>query len=331
MQDYLQYEAKDFALDESFQMWILQKDPDAVQFWLEWLKLNPEKKEEVEKASDILYALAREKNLAQANDQAEVWGKVHNSLFIKEKISSRKLYDRPWFYAAASISLLFIAVFAYWTLRQQEDQVYFATGFGETLDIVLPDSTLVMLNANSSLTYFLSWNQPEEERVVWMEGEGFFDVSHRDGQKFIVRTEQAAVEVLGTEFNLSERRGNTEVILSTGKVALHLQEQKVLLDPGEKVSYDSENNTVEKKIVNPDLLTSWRNNELVFEATTLADIALLLEDNYGYKVRFEDASVKNLLFSGTIKADKVNLLLEALAETHRLKISQENDTLIFKI
>jgi ferric-dicitrate binding protein FerR (iron transport regulator) len=226
--------------------------------------------------------------------------------------------------------LIFVAALGYWTLRQPEEKVYFSTAYGETRSIILPDSTLVTLNANSSLSYISEWNEEEKDRAVWMEGEGFFEVSHHEGQKFIVHTSQAAVEVLGTKFNVSERSGSTKVILSSGKVALHLQEKEVLMEPGEQVSYDQNSKQIEKKIVNTELLTSWRNNELNFEATPLSEIAELLEDNYGYKVIFEDNALKELLFSGTIRADRINILLEALSETHQIQITHQDDILIFK-
>lgn len=328
MNNYQNYEAKDFVMDESFQSWVQKKDPAAVQLWEEWTSAHPEKYDEIEKAVEILSVLSIEKNLAEKQDQTEVWQKIQRSVSQAEN-SGRKQLTFKWYYAAASIALFIVAALGYWTLRQQEEKVYFSTAFGETRSIILPDSTLVTLNANSSLSYAAEW-QEAEDRDVWMEGEGFFEVTHRHGQKFIVHTSQAAVEVLGTSFNVSERRGSTEVILSSGKVALHLQEEKVLMEPGEQVRYDAKSKQVEKKVVNPELLTSWRNNELIFEATPLSDIALLLEDNYGYKVLFEDKSLKELLFSGTISANKINLLLEALSETHRIKITHQDDTLIFK-
>jgi ferric-dicitrate binding protein FerR (iron transport regulator) len=329
MDHFQYYEADDFVMVESFQKWVLKKDPEAVQFWERWIVDHPDKQDEIVKAVEIIRALSNEKNVAQATDHVEVWQKVQDSLFVSEKKPSKKLNFRYWYYSAACLALLIVTVFSFWTLSQQDDKVYVATGFGETLELLLPDSTRVTLNANSSLSYLPEWDDLEKERVVWMEGEGFFDVSHRNRQKFIVRTEQVAVEVLGTKFNVSERRGNTEVILSTGKVALYLQEEKVLMDPGEKVSYDAKTQKVDKRVVNPELLTSWRKNELTFEATPLSEIAFLLEDQYGYQVKFEDEDLRSLLFSGVIRADNVDLLLEALSETHRITISQENDTLIF--
>ncbi len=327
MNNYHTYEAKDFVMDESFQMWFHKKDAASIQFWNDWTNAHPDRRDEVENAIEILYMLSKEKDLVGRQDKTEVWEKIESSVSHTEK---RKHFSIRSYYAAASIALLIFFALGYWTIRQQEEKVYLSTGFGETLSITLPDSTLVTLNANSSLSYISAWQEFGKERVVWMEGEGFFDVSHRNGQKFIVHTPQAAVEVLGTRFNISERRGSTEVVLSSGKVALHLQEEKVLMEPGEKVSYDAKSKQVEKTVVNPEQLTSWRNNELIFEATPLSEVAHLLEDNYGYEVMFEEEDLKELLFSGTISADKINLLLVALSETHRIKIIHRNDTLIFR-
>lgn len=329
MINYQNYEAKDFVIDESFQRWVQKKDPSAIQFWDEWMIKHPEKQEEIEKAVEILSMLSSEKNITENQDQAEVWEKIQRSVSQAEN-KVREPITFKWYYAAASIVLIFVAALGYWTLRQPEEKVYFSTAYGETRSIILPDSTLVTLNANSSLSYISEWNEEEKDRAVWMEGEGFFEVSHREGQKFIVHTSQAAVEVLGTKFNVSERRGSTKVILSSGKVALYLQEKEVLMEPGEQVSYDQNSKQIEKKIVNTELLTSWRNNELNFEATPLSEIAELLEDNYGYKVIFEDNALKELLFSGTIRADRINILLEALSETHQIQITHQDDILIFK-
>ncbi|MDF9799348.1 transmembrane sensor [Catalinimonas alkaloidigena] len=329
MNNYQHYEAKDFVMDELFQSWVHKKDPAVIQFWEEWRLTHPEKQEEIEKAVEILRMLSSEKNIAGHQEQAEVWEKIQHSVSQAESMENKQLTFR-WYYAAASIALIILAALGYWTLGQQEDKVYFSTGFGETRTLMLPDSTLVTLNANSRLSYLSGWQEAGGDRNVWMEGEGFFEVSHRNGQKFIVHTSQAAVEVLGTSFNVSERRGSTEVILSSGKVALHVQEEKVLMEPGEQVSYDTNSKQIEKKIVNPELLTSWRNNELIFEAAPLSEIAILLEDNYGYQVIFEEETIEALLFSGTISAQKIKLLLEALSETHQIQITQQDDTLIFK-
>ncbi|WPP50767.1 FecR family protein [Catalinimonas niigatensis] len=331
MTEYQTYKAKDFVMNSSFQNWVLNREEKDVLFWENWAKAHPEKRDEIGKAKELVSALAHEQNMSDQQTEAEVWSKINQTLAETEVQRMPRTLAISWYYVAASISLLLIAALGYWTIRQQENTSHFATGFGETMNIMLPDSTLVTLNASSSLEYTDDWDEPGQDRIVWMEGEGFFDVSHRKRQKFIVLTQQAEVEVLGTRFNVSERRGNTEVILSSGKVALQLEKEKIFMEPGEKVSYNAEEKVVEKKVVNAEMLTSWRNNQLIFDGTPISEIAQVLEDNYGYVVRMENEAMGDLLFSGTIKADQVDLLLQALAETHSINIMKQDNILIFKL
>jgi ferric-dicitrate binding protein FerR (iron transport regulator) len=71
----------------------------------------------------------------------------------------------------------------------------------------LPDNSTVILNANSSLRYQENW-EAELLREVWVDGEAFFSVVHtHNHQRFRVNvTDDLKVEVLGTEFNVKDRR-----------------------------------------------------------------------------------------------------------------------------
>lgn len=329
--NYQEFIAKDFAMDDSFQAWVINGKQEAADFWENWLRQHPEKAEEVERAKEILFALSHEKNVATAALQQEVWQQIEVALEKSEKKFFTRFFTlRNWYYVAAAVVFLMTAWAVLWTISQQERKVFYATRYGETRKIILPDQSEVMLNANSKLYYTKGWGDSPDKREVWLEGEAYFDVAHTDAKKFIVYTGQAAVEVLGTSFNVSERRGNTEVILSSGKVALHLEEEKHSMQAGDKVSYSSQSKKLVKRVVNPDVDTAWRNNLLIFDETPLSDIARILEDNYGYEVKMEHEEFGKQLFNGTIKADQLDLLLEAIAETHSLNIEKQKGRIYFR-
>ena len=145
-----------------------------------------------------------------------------------------------------------------------------------------------------------------------------------------MRTEGASVEVLGTAFNVSERRGTTEVVLNSGKVAFYLKDEKVMMKPGEQVIYSPELKKYEKKIVNPEEYTSWRKNLLIFDDTPLSEIAQLLQDNYGFDVSIENEEIGDKLFNGTVGTDQIDLLLSAIAEAHRISVTRKNGTVYFR-
>ena len=95
------------------------------------------------------------------------------------------------------------------------------TGYGEMKTIVLPDSSVVILNSNSSLRIPEQWSDAEG-RQVWLEGEAYFQVQKQPAtvRKFVVHTRQVDVEVLGTKFNVNTRRQQAVVSLEEGKVRL---------------------------------------------------------------------------------------------------------------
>jgi ferric-dicitrate binding protein FerR (iron transport regulator) len=102
----------------------------------------------------------------------------------------------------------------------------------------------VLLNANSQLRTPARW-PAGARREVWLEGEAFFQVTKKgaapgggtDGARFVVHTGQVDVAVLGTRFNVTNRRGQTTVTLNEGKVKLEEGDLDgaVIMEPGELV------------------------------------------------------------------------------------------------
>src|SRR3546814_7539598 len=102
-----------------------------------------------------------------------------------------------------------------------------------------------LLHANSTVTY------PEDfKREVNLQGEAYFEVTHRNGMPFKVHAGQMGVTVLGTEFHIKARGAEPEVALVSGKVRVGVlgeEENSMVLAPGEKaqLSGRSEEHTSE--------------------------------------------------------------------------------------
>ncbi len=122
-----------------------------------------------------------------------------------------------WMKVAAVVTLLLVA-FVFYIGRQNQNHTYHTT-FGESRRVLLPDGSLVTLNANSSLRVADRWGR-RTEREVWLNGEAFFSVreTKREGEavKFVVHTHDLNVEVRGTEFNVNTRKQQTRVVAERG-------------------------------------------------------------------------------------------------------------------
>jgi ferric-dicitrate binding protein FerR (iron transport regulator) len=236
--------------------------------------------------------------------------------------------------AAVWIGLMMIPLAYFVYKAQQPEWVTYQTAYGEVENIILPDGSNVTLNANSQIRYAATWEE-NTHREVWLDGEAYFSVVHTaNDQKFLVQTTDLNVEVLGTEFNVNNRRGDTEVVLHTGKVKLDLTYNKetpeVVMQPGELVAYSAANQQITKKIVDPDQYSSWRKQELMLNNTSLTQIARVLEDYYGFEVNIPD-DLKDIKLSATAQLslkDK-DVILTAIAEIYGIKVEKNGNQIIF--
>jgi ferric-dicitrate binding protein FerR (iron transport regulator) len=99
-----------------------------------------------------------------------------------------------------------------------------------------------------------------------------------------------------------------------------------MMKPGELVEVNGKGHLI-KTSVKPDLYTSWKNKELIFDQTKLSEIARILEDNFGYTISFEDSSIMNRKFTGSSKTDEIDMLLTKISKTNDLKITKHNQTI----
>lgn len=231
--------------------------------------------------------------------------------------------------AAIFIGILLISVLAYNFLNDNNFNIY-STTYGETLTILLSDSSIVTLNSNSSIKFKDKW-KASQNREIWMEGEAFFLVKHRNKQEFIVHASGLEVKALGTAFNVNNRRTNAWVVLNSGSILLNQQGslEDIVLQPGEMAEFSAQENEFKTRLVNTEVYTSWRNKKLVFEKTSIRKIAEILEDNYGVEVIINDPELAEMTFSATIPMEDLDILLDLLSETFNINVQRQHKKVIF--
>lgn len=336
---YLSYTAKDLAKDTLFQKWVLDTDDETAAYWQAWLIKYPYKRVDIEEAKEIIVALEFKTDLESNEAFIEIWDNISAAKEEKKGVGIKYAGAADlslWLkqhqqLAAVFIGLTVLCCSLFFLLKTQENQtISYATQYRQTSAIVLPDSSIVTLNANSSVSYAAGWDD-EKPREVWLKGEAFFKVLKKGtggNAKFKVHTKGLTVEVLGTQFNVNSRRKNTKVVLSSGRVRLNLskslQERNIVMQPGDYVEYSEEDASIEKRRVNAEFYSSWVKNKLMFDKTTLKDIAVLVKDNYGMQIVFQDVALANKRFTGMVPADDVELLLETLTKLYNLEMVREN-------
>ena len=346
--DYENYNTTDFILDEYFKEWVLNPGRETEKFWNDWLRDNPEKETMLKEARQAILHIQFKEYLPEEVQKARVWKNI-NRLKSSAKGAEQKMvvmrYKNPaqkvakririWPGIAAALTVLAIAGGMYYINFMDSQKVVMNTGYGQTKVAVLDDGSEVHLNANSRISYRAGW-KPGELRELWLEGEAYFSVQHQaDDQKFIVHTEGLQVEVLGTEFNVKNRRDVTSVVLLTGKVRIEAPGPdardiaEYVMQPGELVRFAAASRKMEAKKVSPEQYVSWIDHELRFIDTSIAEIAQIIEENYGYEVVLDDVTMNGLKFTGTVPSESIEYLLVALSESFQLRVKRNENIIQF--
>jgi ferric-dicitrate binding protein FerR (iron transport regulator) len=233
---------------------------------------------------------------------------------------------------AAAVSLLLVATGAFAGKEYLLYRVY-STGRGETRTLNLADCQ-VTLNTNSSLKVSRGWFSGSG-REVWLEGEAFFDVHKTpDRKRFVVHTSVLEVEVLGTRFNVTDRRSKTRVVLQEGEVkitsSLYPKSQPVLMRPGDYVEHSPRRDRIEKKAVNTENYTAWRENKLVFESRPLREVLETVEDYYNVDIQLRDTALASKQYTGILPANDIDVIIKSLSTIYELQISREENLIILQ-
>jgi len=273
---------------------------------------------------------------------------------------------RPWYAVAASVALLLVSYALFWVNQPLSGDAYVAltgktasakpaettlpgtsvrkplvkTDYGQRRTIQLPDGSSVTLNAHSTLTLSPGWSTGKRE--VLLTGEAFFRVSkqQRGGQpvKFVVRANNVAVEVLGTQFDVSTRNQRVKVVLNEGRIRL-----KVLADnspsstptrtldmlPGDLVEVTGQQSVTLNSRVETAEHSAWVTGELVFEDVPLAEVATVIQNNYGYTVEFVDPALADQRLTAILPDSNLDVLLKALEKAFSLSITKQQNTIRF--
>ena len=341
----------DLLSDESFINYCRKSSPEDIAYWENYCQQNPSHRELVEMARTRFLLLF---NAFAEADRAEQANRLKARLNQNQEAPVVKMDDRPeiklqkkyglWLKisgVAAVLIVISIIAIRYSGMAKNNNLKTFQTTYGERKNIQLPDGSVVNLNAGSKIQIDESFDV--SARNVYLSGEAFFDVKHNTQKPFIVHTSEMDVKALGTAFDVKAYQDEkvTETSLIRGSVEVTLKKDNnmvLLLRPNQKITWnrgnvkpgDNNSPAVQTKVLKTDVRVpepirvteqgdikeiAWKENKLVFEDDSLADIAVLLERWYGVRIEFNDDSIRNYRFTGVFEKEDLQALLDFLKES----------------
>lgn len=283
----------------------------------EWLALSPENPAIL---SEIVstWSLTRHKTQFYEPDKSINWEKLMKRIGHSQ---SRRIELNTWYRWIAAASIIVVAFLAGLGLgdgflKQSPNRsfVKITAPEGSKTQIVLPDSTHVWLNSGSELQYPADFTA--RNRQVTMKGECFFDVSKDSEHPFIVDGSKLRIKVYGTQFNVNEDRftKGTDVTLISGNVEVYNQNNQFLskLNPGEQLVYNNGKSQVQKT-QNPEALTSWINNMLIFNNQPFEEVIHYLEKWYGVSITLDKTLYYNYNYTFKVKTESLREVLDLIS------------------
>jgi len=336
-QDYSQYTTTNFFSDEQFIHHVLNGDEASAAYWDLIAKQYPEKVAVMEEARVWILLINKQPAYRPVADQSALWSKVSTAISAYEYKQQR--YYRPlkvaakWAGSIAATLLLFIII-REWAAQGERS---YRTDFGKHQQIVLPDESVITLNGNSGISYSRTWRS-DKPREIWLHGEAFFEVKHvairnrlQESDSFHVHVSDLELTVLGTRFNVKNRRNMTEISLLEGRLRIEKKGKGAfvrLLKPGDAFVYDSSKQQLKDLERKPQINKAWTNNEMDLDGYTLQEILNVLEDTYGYEITLKTPQLAQRRLTGTIPATNAEDILFVLKKVFNLKINQKGNHLI---
>ncbi|PKV50066.1 FecR family protein [Aquimarina sp. MAR_2010_214] len=197
---------------------------------------------------------------------------------------------------------------------------------GKLFQLTLSDGTKVWLNAASSLKFPQHFTATKENRMVYLKGEAFFDVTKNKKQPFIVKTETVAIEVLGTQFNVSSYAEDATVktTLVEGAVVVNDQNENtnsLQLIPNDQAIFSKHKKIMHKQKVNTSLYTSWMDKKIIMQNESFIDAFKRIERSYDVSITSHNKTLNNTHFTGEFDVENIEEILRTFSET--LKFTYE--------
>jgi Fe2+-dicitrate sensor, membrane component len=312
-----------------------QANQEETKTVLDWIKESEEREKEIIRLKNmwIITGLDQDMNsFLKRREVDRIMEIIHEENLSNQR---KKNLNKILAYAAGFLIIVGLSTYSGFYLSQKVTnsnhaytEIYVPKG--ERTSVLLPDGSKVQLNSDSRLR-FESTLSELGKRKVSLSGEGYFEVKPDSVHPFIVETPSYNIEVLGTSFDVSCYPNDSLIttFLQQGKVKISKGSSKpVYLAPRELYCYNTSTSESSKKKIDDFRYGDWTKGRFTIAGETIGDLAKKLERRFNIKIAFGDAEAKNHMYSGSIKDEDLNTMLEALTYASTIKYEHKGDTIV---
>ncbi|HEY9257327.1 FecR family protein [Chitinophaga sp.] len=273
-------------------------------------------------------------------ERTEAKQRLLQSILANATPAAAKVRPLTWVYriagSAAAIAVLCWGISYLWPHPQPEklQLTWISTGLREQKRVMLPDSSVVTLNANSQLSFNNHFNK--EDRIVTLhKGEAFFSIQPNTARPFQVLTDSITTTVLGTSFNVMKYAHSpaVKITVKTGKVSVGKAQQTYCqLLPADQVMIDSKSYQFTTRHEEGLAGDEWTSGRIVMREEPLSNILERLEMIYGVefdKHMLSDDSLRTITFNASMPLQSVLTIVETISHVRFSKQDQQNKIRVY--
>ncbi len=310
---------------------VLSGEADEIDLGLleQWLKADEANAEEWEKIKNS-WNKGGDFFFMNQVDTNKAWDKVHHftsgDSFIPEHHSRFGLGKAVGF--AASV-ILILGLSWFFMINQPSEKSSLIVSNTSREEMVLSDGSKITLNNRSNFSCEQPFNS--DERVVELNGEGYFDVKGDKEWPFIIHTDDITIRVTGTSFNVRAypNLDITEVAVLEGRVEVlePFREKMIVLKQGQTVYFDKKSRMLSvQRSTDPNLL-SWITQQIRFDETPLRNVTETLERVYGVDIQISDDELEHQKLTARFSNNSLDFVLDVVCTTFNLKTQREGETI----
>lgn len=203
-----------------------------------------------------------------------------------------------------------------------------ATGIGERIEVRLDDGSGVVLGPMSRLRYGKLTGA--RTRTVELDGEGYFTVAPDRAHPFTVLAGSAAVQAVGTAFDVRAYTGDSvvRVVTTHGRVALRPRAAKgqlgTLVDRGQQGTLDESGFAV-VTAADTARAIGWMTDRVSYELVPLPSLLQDLERRYDLRFELNDTTLRSMHVTITFDHATADDAVQQLAATIGARAHRNGD------
>jgi ferric-dicitrate binding protein FerR (iron transport regulator) len=297
----------------------------------QWISANETNRKYYKDFNRIWQESERIPGESQANENA-AWMRLQNRINksdvdVEQHVRREPRPDTQWLKIA--VSILLVGIVSYWVYNRFYDaHIIEKLSRNKVLTENLSDGSTVTLNSNSQLSYPAHFTG--DNRPVKLTGEAFFKIAPDKTKPFIISVKGATISVVGTSFDVKNRKGETEVIVATGIVKVKAHGKEVQLYPGEKVMVTKTSNELVKQQNKGSLYNYYITGALVCDQTPLYQLVDKLNEVYKVDIEITNDKLRNLPITTTFKDQSLDEILKVIAETFNIRVERQGNRFLLK-